>query len=466
MFRTLFKSLKTGPRTSPAAVAAPALAVQVQQEISAASVRAGERAQLAQAQGSGAQAIAQARAQAAAGPGDLEALLTLAALLLADDPAQATGLYAQALALHPASGLLLNAYGYALQKQLRTAEAIAVLRRAVAVEPEANGHRFALSMLLFLAGAYREGFEHFRARNDPAGQLQKDPWLAVLPAWDGEPLQGRRLLVWTDWGGLGDELLFARYLTLVHRQYQPAQLHVRCTRQMRRLLANTEGVTAALDEGGVLTVDCHAPLLDLPYLLGTDLDSVPAPVPYLHPDTDDVARWAARLAGMRGLKIGLCWGSGFWSGGVQGDSARRNKTMSLELLAPLCDIDGVTLISLQKGGALAQLAALGLPVHDFDADLNDMADTAALASNLDLIITVDTSVSHLAGGLNRPTLVLLPYGSGSFWLMHTERSPWYPGTRLLRSSSEGDWAGVAARAVELVRGFAARGAVDVFAPET
>ncbi|MDB5807633.1 MAG: hypothetical protein JWN73_4955 [Betaproteobacteria bacterium] len=467
MLRSLFKSSKTPapeaaaqPELSPPELPQSAPAGTMTQSLTVAAAVMAVNA-LVQATGGDAwpTALAQAREAHLANPDDLQALLLLAGLLLPEQPAQAGELYARAVARYPASSLLLYSLSMALQRQQRIEEATAAMRLVVAAEPQIAEYRFALSMQLFLGGKYREGFFHFRARKDARAQ----PWASLLPAWGGESLEGRRLVVWTDWGGLGDELLFARYITEVHRRYRPAALYVSCTTQDRRLFSRIEGVTEAFDQGGVFELDCHAALLDLPCIFGTDLDSIPAPLPYLHPDPEDVARWAARLKDMRGLKVGLCWGAGFHRDTELFDAARRIKSLQIEMLAGMCAIEGVTLISLQKGVALPQLAASKLPVHDFDADLRDMADTAALAANLDLIVTVDTSVAHLAGGLNRPALVLLPYSSGSFWLMHTERSPWYPGVRLIRQQSEGNWAGVAARATALLRGYAARGAVDLFA---
>ncbi|HEY4370689.1 MAG TPA: glycosyltransferase family 9 protein [Burkholderiales bacterium] len=474
MLRTLFKSLKTpeaadavqSPSPPPAAAghAGNSDPFTLQSRITTKITQAAsDTLQTALMQGTQAALAAGMRARLADAPQDLEALITLGGLLMHEDPVAAAGLYARAVALQPVAAELLYLLSQSLQRQLRIDEAIAAMQLVVAAEPGIAGYRFALSMQLFLAGRYREGFLHFRARNDAQHLRHKHPWLDALPAWGGEPLTGRRILIWTDWGGLGDEIVFARYIAEVHRRYRPAALYVSCTTSMRRLMASIEGVTEAFDAGGVYPVDCHAALLDLPCIFGTDLDSIPTPVPYLHPDAADVARWKEHLPPSPGLKIGLCWSSGFWGGGTQVVNTRLNKSVPLQHLAPLCNIDGVTLVSLQKGGGLTELTALGLPLLDFDADLNDMADTAALAANLDLIIAVDTSVGHLAGALNRPTLLLLPYSSGSFYLLDTDRTPWYPGMRTLRQPRPGDWETPAARAVALVRGFAARGAVDVFA---
>lgn len=422
-----------------------------------------DRAQAALGAGTADAAIAQARERLAQAPRDLAALLELTGLLFAQAPEEALALHARALALHPQSVPLLLSMAHALQAAQRHEEALSYLRLAMAARPAARELRFEFSMLLFLCGHYREGFLHFAARN-PEGPVAQWPWREVLPQWQGEPLAGRGLLVWTDWGGLGDELLFARYLPLLRERAGPKAVYLRCTSQNRRLFSRVEGVTEAFDQGGVLPIDCHVALLDLPAVFGTGRDSIPAPVPYLHADPADRARWAQRLAALPGLKVGLCWGSGFWNMGNAADrDGRQMKSMRLEHLRELCAIPGISFVSLQKGVARDELAPSGLPVADFDADLNDMADTAALACELDLVITVDTSVSHLAGGLGCPALVLMPFSSGSFWLTRIETSPWYPTARLLRQAAPGDWAGVAARAAQLLRGFVQAGRVDVFA---
>jgi hypothetical protein len=424
---------------------------------------ANARAQAAFNAGTADAAITQARARLAEQPRDLATLLELTGLLFATHPQEALELHARAVALHPLSVPLLLSMAHALQALQRYEDALAYLRLAIAARAPSRELRFEFSMLLFLCGHYREGFLHFSTRN-PEGPVVQWPWREALPQWQGEPLAGRGLLVWTDWGGLGDELLFARYLPLLRERAGPKAVYLRCTAQNRRLFSRLEGVTEAFDQGGVLPIDCHVALLDLPAVFGTDRDCIPAPVPYLHADARDRARWKARLAPLPGLKVGLCWGSGFWNMGSAADrDGRQMKSMRLEHLRELCAIPGISFVSLQKGMARDELASCDLPIADFDADLKDMADTAALASELDLVITVDTSVSHLAGGLGCPTLVLMPFSSGSFWLTRIETSPWYPTARLLRQAAPGDWAGVAARAAQQLRGVLQAGRVDVFA---
>jgi hypothetical protein len=407
-------------------------------------------------------AIGFLRAKLVEQPEHFEALVLLGETLLRDErPAEAQSLLEHAVRLRPMSWPTLHTLGFALQAQQNLPAAIGVTRLALALHPQAQDTRFMLATQLLLSGAYREAFLHFRAR-DTAGTRAHYPWSEFMPRWEGEPLDGRHLLIWTDWGGLGDELVLARYISMVRKKYRPAGLLVICTRENRRLLGHIEGVDAAISEGGALRFDCHIPLADLPCIFATELATVPGQVPYLRADPADQARWAERLAHLPGLKIGLCWSSGFWNFGTDFDQARLIKSVPLALLAELGGIKGVSLVSLQKGNARAELSGSGLAVHDFDADLRDMADTAALAFNLDLVLTVDTSVAHLAGALAKPVLVLMPHASGTFWLLQTERSPWYPTARILRQAQPREWAPVAARAVAIVRACGMGGRIDLF----
>jgi tetratricopeptide (TPR) repeat protein len=410
-----------------------------------------------------AQALAGAQAAFEQDPQDLVACLSLAGLQAAQGLPEALDSYTRAVALRPRSPILLRTLASMQQDQGRLEESIATRRLLCAAEPDNKEDRFWLSQALFMAGQYREAFLLFAAReHEPL--LQRQPWTAHVPAWEGGSLAGRSILIWTDWGGLGDELLFSRYIGLVQRMYKPRAILVNCSAQNQRLFANIEGVSQALGQGGVMQADCHAALADLPAIFGTDFDSIPTPVPYLHPHAADQEKWRARLGPMRGLKIGLCWGSGFWNQGKDFDKIRQSRTLALELLRPMSEIPGVHLISLQKGKALEALEESGLPIANFDSELRDMADTAALASALDLVVSVDTSVPHLGGALALPTLMLMPAQSGTFWMTRQETAPWYPTVRLLRQPAPGDWAGPVARATALVRQFAATGRIDVFAP--
>ena len=204
-----------------------------------------------------------------------------------------------------------------------------------------------------------------------------------------------------------------------------------------------EGICSVAEP--VPAFDVHCPLLSLPWACGTTLDTIPAQVPYLQADTAGVATWRQKLTGDTGrLKVGLVWA------GSTENPNDRNRSIALAALAPLGQVPGVSLYSLQKGEAGEQVRHLpaGMTVIDPTADLQDFADTAALIANLDLVIAVDTAVVHLAGALGRPVWTLLPLVPDFRWLLERADSPWYPTMRLFRQTTRGDWDGVIKRVGE------------------
>ncbi|HEX4329797.1 MAG TPA: glycosyltransferase family 9 protein [Burkholderiales bacterium] len=399
----------------------------------------------ARQRGDAAAAEAIFRAHLAQYPADTDALATFGGALLGEERFdEAAAVLLPALQRFPAVAPLLFNAGSLAQARMQTDEAIRLFRLALAVQPDLAMARFTLSIQLLLKGEYREGLMLLRARNELADPPASG-WPRQLPRWEGQSLRGKRLLVWLDWGGLGDELQFARYLPLLARDHQPGALIFVCSEAGRRLYAAIPGVDQALSNPAGIQADYQAALLDLPILCATTLDHMPAAAPYLAPPAADTARWAQRLAEVRGRRIGLCWGSGFWGKATAGD-----KAIPLELLAPLASLPQTTFISLQKGPARAQLPCPGLAVLDFDAHLHDLADTAALIQNLDVVVSVDTSVAHLAGALGKPVILMLQWESGNFWLLDREDSPWYPSMRIARQASRRDWPSVVCRVLELL----------------
>lgn len=399
-------------------------------------------------------ATAQARAQLEGRPGDFDALLALGReLVYAAHHAEAEPHLRAALALRPASQHALHLLGFALKALGRMDEALAVGRLAVAAEPGASHTRVLLAQQLFFSGQYREAFLHFRARAGINGTLPE--WTRALPRWEGEPLEGLRLLVWLDWGGIGDELMFARYVPELLHKHRPAELHWSALPQNRRLLSLMPGVTQVFAGSATLAVERHIPLLELPCMFGTEAASIPAPAAYLASDPADRAVWAQRLAGLTGLKIGVCWASGHWKDDPEFERDRQARSIPFEQFAALLGIPGAAFISLQKGMP-------GMPgVRDFDAGLADMAHTAALIDQLDLVVSVDTSVAHLAAALGKPVLLLAASGIGLFWGPRA-RTPWYPAMRIIRQAQAGAWQGEIAQAATLLQAWAARGRVDLF----
>ena len=434
MLRSLFKTIKTEPEAAP--VAPPAA--------SEALIAAGSPA-----------AIAQARARLAGQPDDFDALFDLGRQLAWNGQhAQAEPLLRRASSLRPAAQEVLHLLGFGLKALGRLEQALAVGRLAVAAEPGASHTRVLLAQQLFLTEQYREAFLHFRARAGINGTLPE--WTGALPRWQGEPLEGLRLFVWLDWGGIGDELMFARYVPELLRAYRPAELHWNVLPQNRRLLAMVPGVSQVFSETATLAVDRHIPLLELPCMFGTELGTIPAAPVYLRSDAADRARWAVRLQPLPGLKVGLCWASGHWKNDPEFERDRLARSVPLELLTSLLKLPGISAISLQKG---RDAAPAGL--HDFTAELDDMAQTAALIDNLDLVVSVDTSVAHLAAALGKPVLLLAAHGIGLFWGPRA-RTPWYPSMRVLRQAAPGEWSAEIAQAAVLIGGWARRGRVELF----
>ena len=283
---------------------------------------------------------------------------------------------------------------------------------------------------------------------DPAYLKREDippqgTWPLDVPRWDGyTSLEGRTILLWSEQGH-GDTIQYIRYAPMLAQR--GATVHVGCHPKLARLFSTAPGIAkiyARPDElagaglspkAGLLpkaTYDLHAPILSLPYLFGTTLETIPAVVPYLRPPAELVPLQE------HGFKIGLVWA---------GNPNHRNdaqRSMHLVGMLPLLTIDAEW-YSLQVGQAASQIKALGLStvLHDLAPRLNDFHDTASVISQLDLVITVDTAVAHLAGALGKPVWILLPFDADWRWLQGQD-SPWYPTARLFRQPWPGNWGAV------------------------
>ena len=255
-------------------------------------------------------------------------------------------------------------------------------------------------------------------------------------------MEDRTLLLHAE-QGLGDTLQFCRYVPLIAAG---AKTVLEVQAPLVRLLSRLPGVASIVAQGACLPpFDAHCPLLSLPGALGTTLDTIPAATAYLAADPALAAEWSERLAGLAGLRVGIVWaGSARDDPELAAVDARRS--ISLEALAPLAGAPGVSFISLQKGEPAAQASRppLGMALADFTADLDDFEDTAALVANLDLVISVDTAVVHLAGALGKPVWLLNRFDTCWRWLLNRDDSPWYPTLRQFRQSSPGDWTSVIA----------------------
>ncbi|TWA84829.1 tetratricopeptide (TPR) repeat protein [Azospirillum brasilense] len=327
----------------------------------------------------------------------------------------------------------------------RRDEAVAAGREAIRLAPTDAEAHLALAVALLASGQFREGWEEFEWRWETR-QLDPVHRGFAQPQWTGaEDVAGRTILLYAE-QGLGDTLQFVRYAPLLAAR--GARVIVGCSPALVRLMAQVDGVTAAIAWGDELPAfDRHIPMMSLPRAFATDLDSIPAAVPYLHADPADVAAWRARVPADGRARVGLVWaGSPRTVRGVASPIDRR-RSLPLAALAPLADVPGVRFVSLQMGPGASQLAEApaGMDIDDPMAGVRDFADTAALAETLDLVITVDTSVCHLAGGLGRPTWTLSRADACWRWLGNREANPWYPTMRVFGQDRSGDWSGVVAR---------------------
>ncbi|MFO1330152.1 MAG: tetratricopeptide repeat protein [Rubrivivax sp.] len=338
-----------------------------------------------------------------------------------------------ALSLQPQQVPALVNRGTALQDLGRLDEAVAAFEQAAALQTDGAEARWNLALALLQRGDLTRGFELYETRFE-RGDLGVPRRHRQLQAWDGRaPLGGRRVLVHAE-QGLGDTLQFARFVLLLAAQ--GAQVVLEVQRPLQRLLTSLDGVARCIAMGADAgPVDAAVPLMSLPHRLGITLDRLPGATGYLRADPALVRAWRQRLGPTTRPRIGLQWRGGQVS-------RIRGRQLPLQQLAPVLN-DRFDWVSLQKDlpdddrSALAALPQL----RHFGAEQQDMADAAALCSVVDAVVSVDTSIAHLAGALARPTWVLLPAAADWRWLVQRVDSPWYASLRLLRQTRDGDWSG-------------------------
>lgn len=304
--------------------------------------------------------------------------------------------------------------------------AISGLQHAVRAAPDDGDIHYNLALALLAAGRFSEGWREYEWRfhkTNPVPLRHTD-----IPFWHGESLDGRRILLHAE-QGYGDSLQFIRYATLLAQQGATVFVEGQ-DRLVSPLLASTPGVFQAFSRDEPRPpCELQLPLLSLPVMLDPAAWPPPAP-PYLNPSREKRQCWQARLAALPGLKVGLAWA------GRTEHANDANRSIQADLLTPLAQ-PGVTLISLQFGDARA---AAGLcPLYDFRDEVHDFTDSAALVAELDLVITVDSAVAHLAGGLGVPVWLLLPWNPDWRWMHGRDDSLWYPSTRIYRQVTPGQW---------------------------
>jgi Tfp pilus assembly protein PilF len=353
---------------------------------------------------------------------------------------EAEASYREALRLRPDCPETHNNLGVVLTELGRPAEALACYERVLAIRPDDASAHFGRSRPLLLRGEYAEGWREFewRSRGGTAEKVELRGFSE--PQWQGEDVAGKTLLLHAE-QGFGDTLQFCRYASLVG---DTARVILEVKPALARLCSSLAGITQVVARGEPLPAfDLHCPLMSLPLAFGTTLDTIPSKVPYLTADPTLVADWRERLTCLDGLRVGLVW-AGARRLEPELIAIDRRRSITLAMMAPLGEVSGVSFISLQKGEPAAQSAnaGLGLALHDFTDSLQDFADTAALIEALDLVISVDTSVAHLAGALGKPIWLLNRFDTCWRWLLDRDDSPWYPQLRQFRQPIPGDWTSV------------------------
>jgi tetratricopeptide (TPR) repeat protein len=373
--------------------------------------------------------------------------------------ADADACYEQALRIDPNYAEAHVNRGNNFKEQGRLDEALACYQLALWIKPDSGSAHWNRSLAWLQKGDYEHGWAEYEWR---WRRKQTPPRLLPGPGWDGSPLAGRAILLYME-QGLGDMLQFIRYAALVKER--GGTVIVECPPFLIPLFSRCRGIDQVVAEGSALPAfDVHAPLMSLPGLLGTTLATIPATVPYLFPEPHLVEEWGRRMKkGGRNhferelpvdlvrepdplemnpdpfFRIGIAW---------QGNRYHkwdRHRSIPLTQFAPLAQLPGVELISLQKGYGSEQVAALAgrFPVTELAGEVNAtpgaFMDTAAIMKHLDLVITVDTAIAHLAGGLGVPVWVALSTIADWRWLQKRDDSPWYPTMRLFRQSQLGDW---------------------------
>jgi len=386
------------------------------------------------------EAIADYDRALAADPDNAEALFNRGTSLASRNrPDEAIASFDAALAVRPDWADALCNRGVALVSLNRQAEAIATFARATAIEPDHPEASCNESLAWLRLGDFRRGWAKYESRwasRDLASQGRA----FAQPLWlGGETLRGKTILLHAE-QGLGDTVQFVRYAPLVAGL--GAQVVLEVQPALIALVSGIGGISRIVGKGEPLPeFDAHCPLLSLPLALKTDLDTIPAAVPYLAAPDLRVAKWRDRLGPRTSPRVGIAWA------GSRTNNNDHNRSIALAPLAFNLQIPGVELVSLQKevGKEERELLRASPHIRHVGDELTDFADTAAAISKLDLVISVDTSVAHLAGALARPLWLLVPFAPDFRWMLDREDSPWYPTAHLFRQPRIGDWDGVLAR---------------------
>ncbi len=388
--------------------------------------------------GQAADALTNYDAALAAAPGHVGAQVNRGnALLRLNDPVRAIASYDAALASMPSHPQILTNRGHALRRLDRPAEALADFTAAMTSAPEFAEARFEAAMTYLTLGDFDAGWNEYEWRWK-TGAFARQRRSLPAPLWLGnEPVAGKTILLHAE-QGFGDTIQFIRYAPLLAGRGATVICEVQP--ELRPLLSGIAGAAIIAAGEPLPAFDLHCPLLSLPLACRTQLATIPADVPYLAAPAERLAYWRERLP-PDGPRVGFVWS------GSPSHKNDANRSIPLTRLASLFDNPPVRCFSLQtelRGADREVLRGLPNLVHLGD-ELRDFGDTAAATALLDVVVTVDTAVAHLAGALGKPTVILLPYAADFRWLRDRSDTPWYPTANLIRQPAFGDWDSVVAR---------------------
>jgi tetratricopeptide (TPR) repeat protein len=397
--------------------------------------------------------------------GLLEQALTHYQLAIAANPNDSAGLNGTAVVLHHQGKPHLAAHFHrrvlanqpdnldaliglskAMLDQGYYQEALAYINKALKIAPDNAIARYNRALMLLQQGEFQTGFPEYEWRLKTP---EFPPCPFRQPVWDGSDLNGKTLLLHAE-QGLGDTIQFIRYAAIATQK--GGRVIFTCHRPLIRLLSGIPGIEEFIPLGLPLPeFHVYAPLLSLPGILGTTLATVPAQVPYLQTPATGFQLPITQASTASKLKVGLVWAGGSLY------KHNHSRSFSLRVLEPILHLPNLTCYSLQKGIPQLEITELGWQdrIHDLSGTLNDMADTAAAIAQLDLVITVDTAVAHLAGALAKPVWVLLAHVPDWRWMLERTDSPWYPTMRLFRQGQAGDWPGVMQQVATALTSFTA-----------
>ena len=376
-------------------------------------------------------------------PNNLHVMMDLANTLnMLNQNEESLKLYQQILAKNPNAISALYNFGFTLKKMDKLERALDVYEQVLAKKPDYAPVHFSLASIYLALGNLEKGWEEYEWRWKAHNENEKR---FNIPVWQGEDLIGRTLLVYAE-QGLGDTLQFVRYLKVLKEKSKHIRIVLETQSPLAALLKLQPYIDQVISRRDQLP-HCHyqIPLMSLPHILKTRLETIPADIPYLTPDKDRVAFWKEKLSQDTNFKIGICWQGNARYSTQALRRAVASKSLPLQAFKPLAEIPGVSIYSLQQVDGTEQVAScdfkdkLMLFDETFDKTYGSFMDSAAVMQQLDLVVSVDTGVCHLAAAMGVPTWILLPFPADWRWLRNRTDSPWYSSVRLFRQQQLGDW---------------------------